>query len=153
MLIRLDKTPESIFIHVAEAMNKRRSMMTDILLADMVPQIVLILLTSMFLLTGLKKGLKPLHLLADQITRRSSRDLSPISETHVFPEVRSLTDIINELLESHTQGIATQQRFIANAAHQLRTPLAGLKLQAERAMRERDLDAMQPATPANSELC
>ncbi len=119
--------------------------MTDILLADLIPQIILILLTSIFLLTGLKKGLKPLHLLANQIAQRSSRDLSPIPETHIFLEVRTLTDTINELLEAHTQAIATQQRFIANAAHQLRTPLAGLKLQAERALREQDLSAMKPA--------
>jgi two-component system sensor histidine kinase TctE len=145
MLIVLDKTPERIFVHVAETLNKRRAMMTDILLADMIPQLVLILLTGIYLLTGLKKGLKPLHLLADQIAQRSSRDLSPIPETHVFLEVRTLTDTINELLEAHTQAIATQQRFIANAAHQLRTPLAGLKLQAERALREQDLSAMQPA--------
>jgi len=145
MLITLDQTPERIFVHVAETMNKRRAMMTDILLADMIPQIVLILLTGIYLLTGLKKGLKPLHLLANQIAQRSSRDLSPIPETHVFLEVRTLTDTINELLEAHTLAIATQQRFIANAAHQLRTPLAGLKLQAERALREQDLSAMQPA--------
>ena len=126
-------------------MNKRRAMMTDILLADLIPQIGLILLTGIFLLAGLKKGLKPLHLLADQIAQRSARDLSPIPETHVFLEVRTLTDTINELLEAHTQAIATQQRFIANAAHQLRTPLAGLKLQAERALREQNLAAMQPA--------
>jgi two-component system sensor histidine kinase TctE len=145
MLITLDNTPERIFVHVAETLNKRRAMMTDILLADLIPQIVLILLTGIFLLTGLKKGLKPLHLLADQITKRSSRDLSPIPETHIFPEVRTLTDTINQLLEAHTQAIATQQRFIDNAAHQLRTPLAGLKLQAERALRELDLSTMQPA--------
>ena len=145
MLITVDKTPERIFVHVAETLNKRRAMMTDILLADLIPQIILILLTSIFLLTGLKKGLKPLHLLANQIAQRSSRDLNPIPETHIFLEVRTLTDTINELLEAHTQAIATQQRFIANAAHQLRTPLAGLKLQAERALREQDLSAMQPA--------
>jgi len=145
MLITFDKTPERIVVNVAETLNKRRAMMTDILLADLIPQLILILLTIIFLLTGLKKGLKPLHLLADQIAQRSSRDLSPIPETHIFPEVRTLTDTINELLEAHTQAIATQQRFIANAAHQLRTPLAGLKLQAERALREQDLSAMQPA--------
>jgi two-component system sensor histidine kinase TctE len=145
MLIPLDKTPEKVFVHVAETLNKRKAMMTDILLSDLIPQIVLILLTGLFLLTGIKKGLKPLHLLADQIAQRSSRDLSPIPETHIFLEVQTLTDTINELLEAHTQAIATQQRFIANAAHQLRTPLAGLKLQAERALREQEVSAMQPA--------
>jgi two-component system sensor histidine kinase TctE len=63
----------------------------------------------------------------------------------VFLEVRSLTDTINDLLERLGLAIATQQRFIANAAHQLRTPLAGLKLQVERAQREQDLSAMKPA--------
>jgi two-component system, OmpR family, sensor histidine kinase TctE len=145
MLIKPAQTQERISVYVAETLNKRRAMMTDILLADLIPQIILIFLTGIFLLTGLKKGLNPLHLLANQIAKRSSRDLSPIPETHIFPEVRTLTDTINELLEAHTQAIATQQRFIANAAHQLRTPLAGLKLQAERALRERDLSAMQPA--------
>ena len=76
---------------------------------------------------------------------RSARDLSPIPETHVFAEVRSLTDTINDVLAQLTEAIANQQRFIANAAHQLRTPLAGLKLQAERASRCQQLDELQPA--------
>jgi len=59
--------------------------------------------------------------------------------------VRALTDTINDLLARLGLAIAAQQRFIANAAHQLRTPLAGLKLQAERALREQDLSAMKPA--------
>jgi len=145
MLIPIDSTPYKAFVHVAETMNIRRAMMVDILLADLIPQLILILLTGIYLLTGLTKGLKPLHLLATKIAQRSSRDLSPIPEKLVFLEVRTLTDTINELLEAHTQAIETQQRFIANAAHQLRTPLAGLKLQAERALREQDLSAMQPA--------
>lgn len=145
MLIVRNDIPEKIFVHVAETLNKRRAMMIDILLADLAPQIVLVLLTGAYLLTGLKRGLQPLHVLADEIARRSSRDLSPIPETHVFLEVRALTDTINNLLEQSALAIATQQRFIANAAHQLRTPLAGLKLQAERALRERELTAMRPA--------
>ncbi|MDD2723577.1 MAG: sensor histidine kinase N-terminal domain-containing protein [Methylovulum sp.] len=138
-------TQEQVFIHVAETLNKRRAMMTDILLADLIPQIVFVVLTGIYLLSGLKRGLHPLHTLAQHIAGRSSRDLSPIPESHVFLEVRTLTDTINDVLEQLTLAIATQQRFIANAAHQLRTPLAGLKLQAERALREQDIAAMQPA--------
>ena len=145
MLITINDTSTDAYIHVAETLNKRRAMMIDIVLADLIPQIILILLTSIYLLTGLTKGLKPLHLLANKIAQRSSRDLSPIPEQLVFLEVRTLTNTINELLEAHTQAIANQQRFIANAAHQLRTPLAGLKLQAERALREKDIAAMKPA--------
>ncbi len=145
MLIARENTQEKIFVHVAETLNKRRSMMLDILLADLVPQFALVLLTGIYLLVGVKRGLQPLHALADEIARRSSRDLLPIPEQHVFLEVRTLTDTINELLERLTSAIASQQRFIANAAHQLRTPLAGLKLQVELAMREQDLQAMKPA--------
>ncbi|MGZ8191367.1 MAG: sensor histidine kinase N-terminal domain-containing protein [Methylococcaceae bacterium] len=145
MLIAPEHSSEKVFVHVAETLNKRRSMMMDILLADLVPQMVLVLLAGIYLLAGVKRGLQPLHVLADEIARRSSRDLRPIPEQHVFLEVRALTDTINDLLERLGLAIATQQRFIANAAHQLRTPLAGLKLQAERALREQDLPAMKPA--------
>jgi two-component system sensor histidine kinase TctE len=120
-------------------------MMMDILLADLVPQMALVFLAGIYLVAGVKRGLQPLHELADEIAQRSSRDLRPIPEQHVFLEVRALTDTINDLLERLGLAIATQQRFIANAAHQLRTPLAGLKLQVERAQREQDLPAMKPA--------
>ena len=145
MRVTLTDSTEQIFIHVAETINKRRAMMTDILLADVIPQLLLVILTGIYLLSGLRRGLKPLHTLAQHIAARSARDLSPIPETHVFAEVRSLTDTINDVLAQLTEAIANQQRFIANAAHQLRTPLAGLKLQAERASRCQQLDELQPA--------
>ncbi|MFA6051924.1 MAG: sensor histidine kinase N-terminal domain-containing protein [Methylobacter sp.] len=145
MLVVRDEAPEKVFVHVAETLNKRRGMMMDILLADLVPQMILVLLVGIYLLAGVKRGLQPLHVLADEIAQRTPRDLRPIPEKHVFLEVRALTDTINDLLERLAMAIATQQRFISNAAHQLRTPLAGLKLQAERALREQDLSAMKPA--------
>lgn len=145
MLIPNDKLPERVYIHVAETLNKRQDMMIDILLADLAPQLLLTLLISIYLFKGVNRGLAPLHKLATEIAQRSPRDLSPISEAHVFNEVRTLTDTINNLLGRLEAAIASQQRFIANAAHQLRTPLAGLKLQAERAQREHDIGAMRPA--------
>jgi len=137
--------PEDVYIHVAETLNKRHDMMIDILLADLVPQLLLTLMIGLYLFKGVNWGLEPLHKLADEIAQRSPGDLSPISDTHVFTEVRALTDTINQLLARLSLAIATQQRFISNAAHQLRTPLAGLKLQAERAQRETTVEAMQPA--------
>jgi two-component system sensor histidine kinase TctE len=145
MQIAPEHSSEKVFVHVAETLNKRRNMMMDILLADLVPQMVLVLLAGIYLVVGVKRGLQPLHALADEIAKRSSRDLRLIPEQHVFLEVRALTDTINDLLERLGSAIASQQRFIANAAHQLRTPLAGLKLQVERALREQDLPAMKPA--------
>jgi two-component system sensor histidine kinase TctE len=137
--------PDKVYIHVAETLNKRQDMIVDILLADLIPQIVLTLLISLLIYEGINHGLAPLHKLADDISKRSPSDLSPIPETDVFTEVKSLTDTINNLLRKLSAAIASQQRFIANAAHQLRTPLAGLKLQAERAQKEENILAMQPA--------
>jgi len=137
--------PEKVYIHVAETLNKRQDMMIDILLADLIPQILLTLLISLLFFEAINHGLAPLHKLADDISQRSPSDLSPIPETHVFAEVRALTDTINNLLGKLSAAIASQQRFIANAAHQLRTPLAGLKLQADRAQREDSVITMRPA--------
>ena len=137
--------PEKVYIHVAETLNKRQDMMIDILLADLIPQIVLTLLISLLFFEAINHGLAPLHKLAKDISQRSPSDLSPIPETHVFAEVRALTDTINDLLGKLSAAIASQQRFIANAAHQLRTPLAGLKLQADRAQREDNVITMRPA--------
>lgn len=145
MMIAPELSDVKVFVHVAETLNKRRGMMMDILLADLLPQLALVLLVGIYLVLGVKRGLQPLHILADEIAKRSSRDLRPIPEQHVFLEVRALTDTINDLLARLGLSISTQQRFIANAAHQLRTPLAGLKLQVERAQREQNLAEMKPA--------
>ena len=152
MLITPEHSSEKVFVHVAETLNKRRNMMMDILLADLVPQMALVLLAGIYLVVGVKRGLQPLHVLADEIAQRSSRDLRPIPEQHVFLEVRALTDTINDLLERLGLAIATQQRFIANAAHQLRTPLAGLKLQVERALARTGFACDETRPDANSGL-
>jgi two-component system sensor histidine kinase TctE len=145
--MRLDRkdTADQVFVHVAETKNKRRMMMRDFLLVDLSTQLLLVLLTGSFLLTGVKRGLQPLQALASEIAQRSPSDLSPTPANHTFLEVRTLTDTINDLLRQLDQAIATQNRFIANAAHQLRTPLAGLKLQAERALREQNPNRIKPA--------
>ncbi|MGR9051463.1 MAG: sensor histidine kinase N-terminal domain-containing protein, partial [Gammaproteobacteria bacterium] len=145
MLVRRDDMPEKVFVHVAETRNKRALMIYDMLLADLLPQLGLVLLIGFYLLKAVDRGLRPLHRLAGEIAQRSSRDLGPISETHVYLEVQALTGTINDLLRRLSAVIAAQQRFIANAAHQLRTPLAGLILQAERALRENDMAAIKPA--------
>ncbi len=137
--------PKKVYIHVAETLNKRQDMMVDILLADLVPQIILTLLISLLIFEGINHGLATLHKLANDISLRSPSDLSQIPDSHVFTEVKSLTDTINNLLGKLSTAIISQQRFVANAAHQLRTPLAGLKLQAERAQREDNVISMRPA--------
>lgn len=147
VVIRVERADieDTFYVHVAETLKKRNNMMTDILLADLLPQIVMLLFVSGFLLTGLSKGLLPLKVLADEISKRSPHDLSPIADTNVLIEVKSLTDTINGLLTQLSAAIGGQQRFVANAAHQLRTPLAGFSLQVERALREENMTGVKPA--------
>jgi two-component system sensor histidine kinase TctE len=145
MLMAPHAGAEEVLMTVAETVNKRRAMMQEVLLASVVPQMLLILATGIHVRRGIHRGLQPLHQLTGTIAQRSPRDLAPIPDSDVPPEVRALTHTINELLQRLAQTVAAQRRFIENAAHQLRTPLAGLKLQAERAQRSNDLETMKPA--------
>jgi two-component system sensor histidine kinase TctE len=136
---------EHVVISVAETLNKRRSMMHEILLADVVPQLLLVFIACFYIWAGVGKGLKPLNQLAKVIAKRSAKDFKPISDVGVPLEVLVLTHTINELLQRLGATLIAQQRFIENAAHQLRTPLAGLKVQAERALAHDDPQAMKLA--------
>ncbi|WP_133718274.1 sensor histidine kinase [Methylocaldum gracile] len=145
MLATPKDSSEEVLVQVAETVRKRRSMMTDILLAELVPQFLLVFGAGLYIWIGINRGLHPLNTLTREIAQRSPRDLAPIPDTGVPLEVLTLTHTINDLLARLSTAITAQQRFIANAAHQLRTPLAGLKVQAERALRETELATMRPA--------
>lgn len=135
----------AVLVAVAETLNKRRDMTEEILLAVLLPQLLLVSITFLHIWTGVNRGLQPLRDLARSLGQRSARELSPIPDAGVPLEVRSLTDTINALLQRLGSAMATQRRFIENAAHQLRTPLAGLKIQAERALRTGDSALIEPA--------
>jgi two-component system sensor histidine kinase TctE len=82
--------------------------------------------------------LKPLTDLASQIEARDQNNLSPVPQTGLPREARVLAARINELLARLGSAIRAQKRFVADAAHQLRTPLAAVMLQVERAERATD---------------
>jgi len=85
---------------------------------------------------ALVRGIKPLSELESRIRARRPDDLSPLDEGAVPQEVGPLVGSVNDLLTRLTESIATQKRFLADAAHQLKTPLAGLRMQADLAQRE-----------------
>jgi two-component system sensor histidine kinase TctE len=145
MLITPQDSSEEVLVEVAETLNKRRSMTKDILLAVVLPQLLLVLITGLHIWMGVNRGLRPLHALTREIAQRSSRDLTPVPDSRVPLEALSLIHTINDLLNRLASAMAAHKRFVENAAHQLRTPLAGLKVQAERALRADDFAAIQPA--------
>jgi two-component system sensor histidine kinase TctE len=128
-------------ITVAETTRKRDLMVREILVGSVLPQALLAVLTLVTVWFGVARGLRPLQRLSDEMRKRSARDLSPIEAKQAPEETRPLIDALNQLLLQIGELHRAQQRFLANAAHQLRTPLAGLQAHAELAL-------AQPLPPA-----
>ena len=126
----------AVLIQVAERVTARDEFARQILLRMVLPQGILILLAGIAVWYGVGRGLAPLSTLRREIESRSHRDLSALPEEQAPREVRPLIRAMNDLLARLGTAISTQQRFIADAAHQLRTPIAGLKTQTELALRE-----------------
>ncbi len=124
-------------ILVAEPMTLRTESAGQLLLRMLLPQAVLIFLAIFAVWYAVGRGLSPLAALQREVEQRSHRDLAPLTESTVPREVQPLIHAMNELLGRLSASIAAQKRFIADAAHQLRTPIAGLKMQTELALRQR----------------
>jgi two-component system sensor histidine kinase TctE len=123
-------------IQVAETKNKRSQLATEIIKGVMLPQFVILPLAVLLVWLALTRGIAPLNELQQRIRKRDSGDLSPIDEGDAPEEVAPLVGAINDLLARLDQSMRTQKHFLADAAHQLKTPLAGLRTQAELAQRE-----------------
>jgi two-component system sensor histidine kinase TctE len=123
-------------IQVAERVTARDDFARQIILRMVLPQGFLILFAGMAVWYGVGRGLAPLSSLRREIQSRSHRDLSALSEEKAPQEVQPLIHAMNDLLARLGGAIQAQQRFIADAAHQLRTPVAGLKTQTELALRQ-----------------
>lgn len=129
----------AVRIQVAERVTARDEFARQIILRMVVPQGILILLAAFAVWYGVGRGLAPLSTLRREIESRSHRDLSALPEEQAPQEVRPLIHAMNDLLARVGTAISAQQRFIADAAHQLRTPIAGLKTQTELALRQSQL--------------
>ena len=125
-------------VQIAETLDKRSRLATEIIKGVILPQFVILPLAVLLVWLALARGIRPLAELQQRIRRRESTDLSPIRERDVPEEVAPLVSAINDLLQRLDQSISTQRHFLADAAHQLKTPLAGLRTQAEIAERELD---------------
>jgi len=123
-------------VQVAETMDKRSVLATEIVKGVMLPQFVVLPLAVLLVWLALVQAIKPLNRLEERIRARKPDDLSPLNADAVPMEVAPLVASVNDLLMRLKDSIATQKRFLADAAHQLKTPLAGLRMQADLAQRE-----------------
>jgi two-component system sensor histidine kinase TctE len=129
---------QQVLVQVAETLEKRKTLATEIVKGTMVPQFVTLPLAVLLVWLALVRGIKPLAQLEKRIRARKSDDMSPLDDTAVPEEVAPLVLSINDLLSRLKMSLTTQKRFLADAAHQLKTPLAGLRMQADMAQRETD---------------
>ncbi len=118
---------ETVIVQFAETTNVRKLFQQKLLLSSAIPQLLFIVLGFLAVWYGIEKILTPLRLVQSQVTKRSPNDFSALSDAGTPEEVYPLVSALNRLFERVRDEMQAHQRFIANAAHQLRTPLAGLK--------------------------
>ena len=123
-------------VQVAETLDKRSVLAAEIIKGVMLPQFVTLPMAVLLVWLALVQAIKPLSRLEARIRARKPDDLSPLDAQTVPIEVAPLVTSVNELLLRLHDSMATQKRFLADAAHQLKTPLAGLRMQADLALRE-----------------
>ncbi len=126
--------PQTMLVQVARSSANREELARRILVDMLLPMSSLVLLMTLIVWLGIRAGLSPLGRLRQQVEGRAPTDLAPLQLASAPRELWSLATAINTLLAAVQNTVATQKRFIGDAAHQLRTPLAGLKSQTEIAL-------------------
>jgi two-component system sensor histidine kinase TctE len=152
-------TPSGFVIQVGETLHKRNRLVAEILVAELVPTLLIALAAIALAWAGVAHGLKPLEYLRSELLGRGPRDLRPLSEASSPVEIAPLVSAFNGLLARLRAANTMQQRFLANAAHQLRTPLAGLQMHLELLLRRElaadvraEIERMHTATVRSSRL-
>src|SRR5450830_1562076 len=132
------KEPRLATVQVGETLEKRAQLANEIIKGVILPQFVILPVALALVWFALSRGLSPLSELQQRIRARRPDDLSPIDSGQVPEEISPLVRSLNDMLARLSQTIALQKRFIADAAHQMKTPLAGMRMQSELALRQTD---------------
>lgn len=135
--------PRYALVQVAETREKRRELANQIIKGVILPEFIILPVALTLLWFALTRGLSPLTALQDHIRSRRPDDMSPIDSSAVPEEISPLVRSLNDMLARLSQSIVLQKRFIADAAHQMKTPLAGMRMQSELAMRQSDRAEIQ----------
>ena len=137
-----------ITVVVATSLVGRDAMVRRLWLTGLGQGLALLATAGVFMAFGLKRGLGPLIRLRDEVRARPTASLEPFAPETVQSEIRPLVEAINGRIARVKAQLAAQHRFVTNAAHQLRTPLAVLNLQATYALRRIGADDQATALKA-----
>jgi two-component system sensor histidine kinase TctE len=130
--------PPMALVQVAETLDKRAQLANEIIKGVILPQFIILPVILALVWFALSRGLSPLAQLQERIRARPPDDLSPIDSRQVPEEISPLVGSLNDMLARLAHTIDAQKRFIADAAHQMKTPLAGMRMQSELALRQVD---------------
>lgn len=128
-----------VSVIVVETTQRRAETVREIQISMLLPAAALGALTFALLAWGIRRGVQPLTDVAAEVSARGPQDWRPLSLDGVPAEAVPLIERINRLLDDVQHSVAVQRRFIADAAHQLRTPVAGLRVLLQTL--EQELDA------------
>lgn len=134
------KLTAPVVVIVAETGEARDALSHQILIEGLSRQALLICAAGLLVWLGLARGMEPLDRLRVSLTARPQSDLSPIDPVGVQSEVRPLIDALNQHTARIDRLLTNQQRFITDASHQMRTPLAEMRTQIEYSLRQQRPD-------------
>lgn len=136
-------TDQRMRVQVAKSLSVQQSIASQLIQDVLFPLLLMGAVLSVLVYAGIQRGLAPLKRLESQLANRNAEALSPIELTQAPREVQSLATTLNQLLTTLRRSLSQEKRFLNDAAHQLRTPLAGLISQTELAMEETDPAALR----------
>jgi two-component system, OmpR family, sensor histidine kinase TctE len=137
------KSPQRLRVQVAKSLAVQQRIARELIIDIVVPLLLLGAALSALVYAGIARGLRPLQRLEAKLGEKSAAALSPIEMRAAPQEVHSLATAVNQLLTAVQRSVSQEKRFLNDAAHQLRTPLAGLKTQLDLAMQESNPIALQ----------
>lgn len=131
-------------VRIAETLIKRDRVHAQALITTLLSILVLGITTTGVMLVAVRHGLKPLQDLRVQLASRNFNDLSPLKLPHAPNELQPLVATLNQLFKRQADASMLQKAFLADAAHQLRTPLSALQTESELALLEPHPASLHP---------
>ena len=132
------ENPSSFYVVMAQTTTSRDHLLQRLLTFSIVPQLLLLLWLAAWLQRAIADDLVPLAALEQAVGRRDARDLTPVPVTATTRDVQRLGQAINALLGRIAYSVQAQREFSGNVAHELRTPLAGIRALADYGLRHSD---------------